>query len=78
MQTENLKYNLIDKLISVTDIAILQKISDLIGNIETETGPIILSEKQNEMLQQSEDDIINGRTISDVQLNAEEDEWLNG
>ncbi|MFY8037946.1 MAG: hypothetical protein ACOVMQ_12295 [Cyclobacteriaceae bacterium] len=77
MQTENLKYNLIDKLISVTDIAILQKISDLIGNIETETSPIILSEKQNEMLRQSEDDILNGRTISDVQLNAEEDEWLN-
>ncbi len=77
MQTENLKYNLIDKLISVTDIAILQKISDLIGNIETETTPIILSEKQNEMLRQSEEDILNGRTISDVQLNAEEDEWLN-
>jgi len=78
MQVNDLKYNLLDKLISVRDINILQKINDLIGNVDVNSPVFKVTDAQKQMLMKSEEDIRNGNIISDDQLNAEEDQWLNG
>jgi len=78
MQVNDLKYNLIDKLISVRDLNILQKINDLIGNVDVNNPVFKVSDAQRQMLTKSEDDIHKGNVISDDDLNAEEDKWLNG
>jgi hypothetical protein len=78
MQVNDLKYNLIDKLISVRDLNILQKINDLIGNVDIDKSVFKVSDAQRQMLMKSEEDIRKGNVISDDDLNAEEDQWLNG
>jgi hypothetical protein len=78
MQVNDLKYNLIDKLISVRDLNILQKINDLIGNVDINKPVFKVSDAQRQMLMNSEEDIPKGNVISDDDLNAEEDKWLNG
>jgi hypothetical protein len=78
MQVNDLKYNLIDKLISVRDLNILQKINDLIGNVDIDKSVFKVSDAQRQMLMKSEEDIRKGNVISDDDLNAEEDKWLNG
>lgn len=78
MQVNDLKYNLIDKLISVRDLNILQKINDLIGNVDIDEPVFKVSDAQRQMLMKSEEDIRKGNVISDDDLNAEEDKWLNG
>ncbi len=77
MHADDLKYNLVDKLISVRDINILQKINDLIGNVDTNNPVFKTTDAQRELLLQSEEDIRAGHLISDDDLNAEEDQWLN-
>lgn len=78
MQVNDLKYNLLDKLISVRDINILQKINDLIGNVDINSPVFKVTDAQKRMLMKSEEDIRDGNIISDDELNAEEDQWLNG
>ena len=78
MQVNDLKYNLIDKLISVRDLNILQKINDLIGNVDINKPVFKVSNAQRQMLTKSEEDIHKGNVTSDDDLNAEEDKWLNG
>ncbi len=78
MQVNDLKYTLLDKLISVRDINILQKINDLIGSVDINSPVFKVTDAQKQMLMKSEEDIRNGNIISDDALNAEEDQWLNG
>jgi hypothetical protein len=78
MQVNDLKYNLLDKLISVRDINVLQKINDLIGNVDLNSPTFKVTDAQKQTLMNSEEDIRNGNTISNDDLNAEEDQWLNG
>jgi|HubBroStandDraft_1064217.scaffolds.fasta_scaffold1018673_1 hypothetical protein len=78
MQVNDLKYNLLDKLISVRDISILHKINELIGNVDINNPVFKISEGQKQMLMKSEEDLHKGNVISDDDLNAEEDKWLNG
>jgi hypothetical protein len=78
MQADNLKFNLIDKLILVRDINILRQVNNLLGNVDLNKPVFKVSESQKQMLSKSENDIIRGNTITDDDLNAEEDKWLNG
>ncbi len=78
MEANNLKYNLLDKLISIRDSSVLQKINDLIGSIDLEKTAIKVTDAQKQMLINSEDDIRNGKIIDDDDLNDEENKWLNG
>ncbi len=78
MQTDNLKHTLLDKLISVNDDSLLQKVNDLLGNVDIDKPVFKVTDVQKQMLLSSEEDISNGRIISDDELNAEEDQWLNG
>jgi hypothetical protein len=78
MQADNLKYTLLDKLISVRDLALLQKVSDLLGNVDINKPIFKVTDGQKQMLMSSEDDIRKGNLTTDDELNAEEDLWLNG
>jgi len=68
MEANNLRYNLLDKIISISDNSVLQKIHDLIDSIDLE---------KTDMLLNSENDIRNAETITDEDLNEEENKWLN-
>ncbi len=78
MEANNLRYNLLDKLISIRDSNVLQKINDLIGSIDLEETEIKVTDAQQQMLMNSEEDIRNGETIANEDLNQEENKWLNG
>jgi hypothetical protein len=78
MQVNELRYSLLDKLMSVRDIDVLQKINELIGNVDLNSPVFKVTDGQKQMLMKSEEDILNGNIISDDDLNAEEDQWLNG
>ncbi len=78
MQIDNLRYTLLDKLISVGDIKILEKINELLGNVDLDKTVFKVTDKQRQMLMSSEQDIKQQKLISDETLNAEEDQWLNG
>lgn len=78
MEANNLRYRLLDKLLSIRDNTIWQKINDLIGNIDIEKTEIKITDAQKQMLMKSEEDISKGNIISDEDLNAEENKWLNG
>ena len=55
----------------------LQKIDDLIGSIDLEKTKIKLTDAQRQMLISSEEDIRKGKTVTDEDLNEEENKWLN-
>ena len=76
MHVDNLKYSILDKLISVNDKGLLEKINDLIGDIDLEETPIKVSDAQRQMLINSEQDILNKNLISDEDVNEEEEQWL--
>lgn len=78
MQAENLKYTLLDKIISVNDMSLLQKVNDLLGNVNIDQTIFKLTDAQKEMLMNSEEDILKGNLTTNDELNAEEDLWLNG
>ncbi|MEJ7680132.1 MAG: hypothetical protein WKG06_20185 [Segetibacter sp.] len=76
MQVDNLKYSILDKLISVNDNSLLEKINELIGDIDLEETQIKVSDVQRQMLIDSEQDILNKNLISDKEINEEEEQWL--
>ena len=78
MQANILKYQLLDKIISIQDIDLLEKVNELIGNVDLDKPIFQVTPAQRNMLMQSEEDILNGNLISDEELNEEEDKWLNG
>ena len=78
MQANNLKYTLLDKLISTQDIKLLEKVNAIIGNVDINASVFKITENQKSMLLKSEEDIEKGNFISDDELNEEEDKWLNG
>ncbi len=78
MEANNLRYSLLDKLISIRDNNVWQKINEFIGNIDIEKTEIKVTDAQKQMLINSEVDIRKGNTINDEDLNDEENKWLNG
>ena len=77
METNNLKHILIDKIISISDKNLLERIDDLIGEVNLEKPVFKVSNPQRNMLDSSEEDIKNGNIVSDETVNEEEDTWLS-
>ena len=78
MNTEQLKFNLIDKLIALNDTDLLHKVEKLLSSAKVESSETFhLTASQVKMMEASEEDIKKGRMISDKKLNEEEDKWLN-
>ncbi len=78
MQLHTLKNSLLDKLISIEDERLLEKVDLLIGEVDLEKKEFKVSKNQYEMLLKSESDIKEGKLVSDEALNDEEEKWLNG
>ena len=76
METGTLKYNILDKIISIDDDLLLQKIDEIIGNSSPSSNPLKLSQAQEKMLMESELDIVKGNLLSDEEVNNEEALWL--
>ncbi len=74
--TEQIRNNLIDKLISINNKDILSAVDRLLEVSVKEEDVYKVSKVQRIALQASEMDIANERLISDEDLNNEEDEWL--
>jgi hypothetical protein len=74
--TEQIRNNLIDKLISIKNKELLSAVDRLLEVSVKEEDVYKVSEDQRKALQASEMDIASGRLISDEDLNNEEDEWL--
>jgi hypothetical protein len=68
---------LIDKLISIRDVSLLEKIDQLIGSVDVSKSTFTTTDGQKQMLMNSEKDICDGNVISNDDLNQEEDRWLN-
>ncbi len=74
----DLRYTLLDKLMSIRDKHLLRKINDLIGNVDLDNIIFKVTPEQKKMLEDSENDIRKGNLMSDDALNDKEDLWLNG
>ena len=72
---ENIKNGLIDRILATKNEKFLQAMNTIFESAQTEEV-ISLSSEQIEMLAMSEDDIANGRLISEEDLNASNPEWL--
>lgn len=74
--TEQIRNNLIDKLISIKNKELLSAVDRLLEVSVKEEDVYKVSEEQGKVLRASESDIASSRLISDEDLNNEEDEWL--
>ena len=77
MNNNEIKYKVLDKLMSVEDNALLIKIDVLIGDINVDEKDLIVSKAQLKMLRSSEADLKNDQIITEEDLNQEEDKWLS-
>ena len=77
MNILNLKLGLLNKLISIHDMDLLQKLNDLVKDVDVEQSVFKVSNAQKAMLMRRLEDIKHNRLISDEELNAEEQLWLN-
>lgn len=78
MKAGQLKLNLIDKLIALSDVDLLHKVEKLLSKTKVDPSETFkLTARQKEMLKASEKDIKKGRLISDAKLNEEESKWLS-
>ncbi|NEW83221.1 MAG: hypothetical protein GZ094_12750 [Mariniphaga sp.] len=75
--TEQIRNNLIDKLLSINNRDIIVSLDKLLESTIREKDIYKVSKQQNLILAASETDIKNGDLISDEEVNREEDLWLN-
>jgi hypothetical protein len=74
---DKLRNSLIDKILSIRNREILEAIDKLVSANVSDTDLVKLTAEQKEMLEMSEDDIKNGRLISQEEMDKRNLEWLN-
>jgi len=74
---EKIRSGLIDKILTIKNKDLLVAIDKLISTSKAETDIVELSVEQKEMLQMSEEDIENGRWVSQEAMDNRNLEWLN-
>ena len=74
---DKIRNNLIDKIISIRDKEFLEALDKFISSSASESDIVELTDEQKQMLQMSENDIENGRLISQDEMNKRNLEWLN-
>lgn len=77
MRTQQIKHNLIEKIMFSKNYDLLIEIDKILDNTIKYKKSIKLSEEQIKMLRNSEKDIHEGNIIPDELINKEEDKWLN-
>jgi len=74
--TDILRNNIIDKLLTITDADDLSAIYQLVEKSSSDNDAVKLTEEQTLMLQLSDKDILNGKLISQDQLDKEDLQWV--
>lgn len=72
---DNLRNGLIEKILSIKNKAFLEALDTLISTSESET--VALTREQKTMLEMSEQDIKEGKLISQEAMDKRNLEWLN-
>ena len=75
---DNLRNHIIDKLLTISNTDYLAALNQLIEKSSVSTEGVNLSEEQVLMLQMSDQDIKNGRLITQEQADKNDREWLKG
>jgi hypothetical protein len=73
-----LRNELIEKILTINNEDFLVALDKFISQSATESQVISLTATQKKMLEMSEDDIRNGRLISQEAMDKRNLEWLNG
>ena len=73
---ENIKNSLIDKILATRNEQLLEAIKSIFDSTQAEEI-IALSTEQIEMLSMSEDDIENGKLVSESELIKSDSKWLS-
>jgi len=74
---ENIRSELIDKILAIKNKEFLKALDKLISISSSETGIVNLTDEQKAMLVMSEDDIKEGKLISQEAMDKRNLEWLN-
>lgn len=74
--TDILRNNIIDKLLTINDKDYLSALYQLVNSSFGDSDIVKLSEEQILMLQLSDEDIKNGKLISQSQLDRNDLQWL--
>ena len=77
-QVDVIRNGIIDRLLAISDKDYLMALLRLVDNSSVEIGKIQLTKEQKLMLEMSEADLQNGRTISQSELDKNDLEWLKG
>jgi len=72
---DNIKNSLIDRILATKNEKFLQAMTTIFESAQSEEL-VTLSSEQIEMLAMSEDDILNGRLVSEEDIKASNPEWL--
>lgn len=73
---ENIKNSLIDRILATRNEQLLEAIKSIFDSTQAEEI-IALSTEQIEMLSMSEDDIENGKLVSESELIKSDSKWLS-
>lgn len=74
---DNIRNGLIDKILSINNKEFLQTLDNLITSSSSSSELVELTNEQKVMLEMSEEDIKNGKLISQDAMNKRNLEWLN-
>lgn len=74
---DNIRNGLIDKILSIKNKDFLQALDNLITSSSSSSELVELTNEQKIMLEMSEEDIKNGKLISQDAMNKRNLEWLN-
>ena len=77
-QVDVIRNGIIDRLLAISDKDYLMALLRLVDNSAVENEKIQLTKEQKLMLEMSEADLQNGRTISQTELDKNDLEWLKG
>ena len=77
-QVDVIRNGIIDRLLAISDKDYLMALLRLVDNSTVENEKIQLTKEQKLMLEMSEVDLQNGRTISQSELDKNDLEWLKG
>ncbi len=77
-QVDVIRNGIIDRLLAISDKDYLMALLRLVDNSTVEIGKIQLTKEQKLMLEMSETDLQNGRTVSQIELDKNDLEWLKG
>lgn len=74
---DKIRNGLIDKILSIKNKDFLEALDKLISSSASELDIVELTNEQKIMLEMSEEDIKNGKLISQEAMNKRNLEWLN-